>query len=443
MPHDGRATVAAMRFRASDVAAATGGTLFGPDVDLDGVSFDSRSVRPGQLFVAIVAERDGHEFIAPAMAAGAGAYLTQREPGSGTAIVVADTAAALLALGGWGRSHLHGHVVGVTGSVGKTSTKDFARVALGAGLRTFANEKSFNNDQGLPVTILAAPDDTEALVLEMGMRGFGEISRLCAVGRPTIGVVTRVAAAHTERVGGIEGVARAKAELVQALPAHGAAILNADDHRVRAMASLTSASVVTFGRADDADVRVVDLQLDDLARPTFSINSPWGLVRVSLGVSGEHMAMNAAAALAVAGHCGVDIAAAAAALEHAAVSPWRMEIGRTATGAVLINDAYNANPASMSAALETLQHMSVRGRRIAVLGVMAELSDPVQDHAEIADFTREAGIEIVAIGTDLYGVAPVADAIEAIGSLAGDDALLVKGSRVAGLERVAALLLGQ
>lgn len=432
-----------MRFRASDVAAATGGTLFGPDVDLDGVSFDSRSLRPGQLFVAIVAERDGHDFIAGALRAGAGAYLTERQPGSGTAIVVADTAAALLALGGWGRSRLEGHVVGVTGSVGKTSTKDLARAALGAGLRTFANDKSFNNDQGLPVTILAAPDDTEALVLEMGMRGFGEISRLCAVGRPTIGVVTRVAAAHTERVGGIDGVARAKAELVQALPASGAAILNADDPRVLGMASSASAEVITFGRSTDADVRVIDLHLDELARPQFTLLSPWGTVDVSLGVSGEHMAMNAAAALAVAGRCGVDLAAAGRALAHAGISPWRMEIGRTPSGAVLINDAYNANPASMRAALETLQLMSVSGRRIAVLGVMAELADPVAEHHTIAEVASAAGIEIIAVGTDLYGVPPAADAVQALGSLAGNDAVLVKGSRVAGLEHVAALLLGQ
>jgi UDP-N-acetylmuramoyl-tripeptide--D-alanyl-D-alanine ligase len=432
-----------MRFRASDVASATGGTLFGPDVALDGVSFDSRSVRAGQLFVAIVAERDGHDYIPAALAAGAGASLTQREPGHGTAIVVADTAAALLALGAWGRSRLHAEVIGVTGSVGKTSTKDLTRAALGAGLRTFANEKSFNNDQGLPVTILAAPDDTEALVLEMGMRGFGEIARLCAVGRPTIGVVTRVAAAHTERLGGIDGVARAKAELVEALPASGAAILNADDPRVRAMASLTDAEAILFGRAEDAQVRLVDLRLDELARPRFTVVSPWGTVDVALGVSGEHMAINAAAALAVAGRCGVDLAGAAAALELASLSPWRMEIARTASGAVLINDAYNANPASMRAALETLAQMEVRGRRIAVLGVMAELEDPVSDHRTIAELVRDAGIELVAVGTDLYGQAPVDDPVAAIGSLAGDDALLVKGSRVAGLERVAALLLGQ
>jgi UDP-N-acetylmuramoyl-tripeptide--D-alanyl-D-alanine ligase len=209
------------------------------------------------------------------------------------------------------------------------------------------------------------------------------------------------------------------------------------------MTSLTDARVLTFGRAGNADVRVVDLVLDDLARAHFTVISPWGTVDVSLGVSGEHMALNAAAALAVAGACGVDLGAAALALGQAGMSPWRMEIDRTASGAVLINDAYNANPASMRAALETLAQMHVGGRRVAVLGVMAELSDPVADHTGIAELARQAGIEIIAVGTELYGVTPTDDPVAAVGSLAGDDALLVKGSRVAGLERVAQLLLRQ
>ncbi|MCU1365652.1 MAG: murF, partial [Ilumatobacteraceae bacterium] len=269
-----------MRFRASDVAHATGGTLVGPDVDLDGVSFDSRSVEAGQLFVAIVADRDGHAFVPGALAGGAGAVLVQHAASEGTSIVVADTATALLDLGRWGRGRTTARVIGVTGSVGKTSTKDLARAALAAGLRTAANERSFNNDQGLPVTILNAPDDTEALVLEMGMRGLGEIARLCDVGRPDIGIVTRVAAAHTELLGGIEGVARAKAELVDALPATGTAILNADDPLVAAMASRCAGGVITFGRTDASDVRILELWLDDLARPRFTASTPWGDVPV-------------------------------------------------------------------------------------------------------------------------------------------------------------------
>ena len=194
-----------MRILASQAAAAVGGRLIGPDVEFDGASFDSRSTKPGQLFVPIVAERDGHEFIGAARTAGSPVHLTH-EPDpfrrDGTAIEVADTGQALLALAAWARRRLAAQVVGVTGSVGKTSTKDLMAAACGAGRRTTANERSFNNDQGLPVTILNAPDDTEVLILEMGMRGFGHISRLCEVARPDIGVVTVVGEAHTELVGG-------------------------------------------------------------------------------------------------------------------------------------------------------------------------------------------------------------------------------------------------
>lgn len=432
-----------MRIRASDVAAATGGTLFGPDVDLDGVSFDSRSLVPSQLFVALVAERDGHEFIVSAMGNGAGAYLTQREPGQGTAIVVADTAEALMRLGRWGRSRLDARVVGITGSVGKTSTKDLARAALAAGLRTAANERSFNNEQGLPVTILNSPDDTQALVLEMGMRGFGQITRLCEVGRPDIGVVTRVAEAHTELVGGIEGVARAKSELIASLPASGTAVLNADDHRVASMSSIAACSVLTFGMSAGADMQIDQLVLDELARARFVLRTPWGNVPVALAVSGEHMAVNAAAALAVAAICGVDLAASSGALADAQLSPWRMEIVRHGNGVVVINDAYNANPASMRAAIDTLMSLRISGRRVAMLGAMAELADPTKDHAEIAALLTERGVELIAVGTDLYGVPACDNALEVLRSLAGDDAVLIKGSRIAGLERLAALFIGE
>ena len=199
---------------AADVANATGGALIGQNAHISGVSFDSRTITPGQLFVPIVAERDGHEFIEVALKSGAGAYLTQHDPVGRTAIVVDDTLSALLKLGAWARARLEptvgSKVIGITGSVGKTSTKDFIAAALSSELIVSASERSFNNDQGLPVTLLNAADNSQALVLEMGMRGFGEIARLCSIAQPNIGVVTAVAAAHTERVGGIEGVAKAK-----------------------------------------------------------------------------------------------------------------------------------------------------------------------------------------------------------------------------------------
>lgn len=430
-----------MRLLSSQVAEATGGRLDGPDVEIDGASFDSRSVEPGQLFVPIVAERDGHDFVQGALDAGAGAYLTAREPIGGTAIRVDDTAAALMALAAWARRRWEIPVVGVTGSVGKTSTKDFTREALAATRQVAANVRSFNNEQGLPVTILGAPEGTEALVVEMGMRGFGEITRLCDVAAPTIGVVTAVAASHTERVGGIDGVARAKRELVDALPATGTAVLNGDDERVAAMADGCRASVITYGSR--GELRISGLALDELARPRFRVDTPWGAADVELSASGAHMAANAAAAIAVAGVIEGRIEPAVAALRSAAVSGMRMQIDRTASGAIVVNDAYNANPDSMRAALQAVGGMAAT-RRIAVLGAMGELDDPVAGHRRVADDAASHGIEIVAVGTELYGVDAVDDpaAVSAVlGPLGPGDVVLVKASRAACLERVAEALL--
>jgi UDP-N-acetylmuramoyl-tripeptide--D-alanyl-D-alanine ligase len=288
------------------------------------------------------------------------------------------------------------------------------------------------------VTILDAPDDTEVLVVEMGMRGFGEISRLCEVARPDIGVVTVVGHAHTERVGGLEGDAIAKGELVEALPASGTAVLNADDERVAAMRSRTRAGVVTFGWA--GDVRPADIELDAAARARFVAHSPWGRTQVVLPVPGMHMVSNALAALAVAGVLGVDLDAAAKALGDVAVSSMRMEVSTSTSGATIVNDAYNANPTSMGAALDALAAMHV-GRRIAVLGTMAEIEEPGPAHRLIADRARSLGIDLVAVGTDLYGIEPIDDVAASLGMLGPDTAVLVKASRAAGLERVVVELL--
>jgi UDP-N-acetylmuramoyl-tripeptide--D-alanyl-D-alanine ligase len=438
-----------VRFRASEVAAATRGRLAGPDVEITGAAFDSRSLRPGDLFVPIVAVRDGHDFVADAIAAGAVAYLTSRPalaaPQSSTvaAIEVADTGDALMALAGWARTRLPATVVGITGSVGKTSTKDLIAAAVAADRRVAANERSFNNEQGLPVTIIGAAAEAEVVVLEMGMRGLGEIARLCAVARPDIGVVTGVAAAHTERVGGLAGVARAKGELVDALPATGTAVLNADDQVVVAMAGRTSASVITFGRSAGSDVRIDDLQLDRLARARFVARTPWGTVPVTLAVTGGHMAMNAAAALAVAGVLDVDLSRASVALGSATVSSMRMQVVTVEAGGVVINDAYNANPTSMRAALDALADVDAR-RRVAIVGLMAELDEPGAAHREIATHAEALGVELIAVGTDWYGVAPVEpdDVVAALAPVEEGIAVLVKASRAVGLERIADALIG-
>ena len=430
---------------AADVAKATNGTLIGQNAHLSGVSFDSRNVRPGQLFVPIVAERDGHEFVEAALAAGAGAYLTTGKTFGRTAITVPDTLAALLQLGAWGRNkldaQLSNRVIGITGSVGKTSTKDFIAAALGSSLRVAANERSFNNDQGLPVTILNAADDVEALVLEMGMRGFGEIARLCTVARPNIGVVTRVASAHTERVGGIDGVARAKSELVIALDASGFAVLNADDERVVSMRTLTDATVITYGASSLADVRMTSCVLDERACASVSIESPWGKASWKMNVPGEHMAHNAVGAIAVAGVLGLDLQRAAEAVSNSILSEMRMQHRIARSGALIIDDSYNANPASMSAALQALS-VTKASRRIAVLGVMAELSEPERDHSEIAGLAKKLGIEVLAIGTDMYGMqSRTLDEVAAmLSAVENSTAILIKGSRVAQLEKLVSLL---
>lgn len=430
-----------MRFRASDVASATGGRLVGPDCHIDGVSFDTRSLRPGQLFVPLVAARDGHEFVQAALQAGAAAYLSSVPAQGGTAIEVPHTLRALMQLAAHMRGGYTGPLVGVTGSVGKTSTKDLARAALAASRRTWANDRSFNNEQGLPTTLLNAPDDTEVMVLEMGMRGLGEIAELCRIARPTVGVVTRVAEAHSDRVGGIEGVARAKAELVQALPPDGVAVLNADDHRVRRMVDATDAEVLLYGESADAHVRAVDVRLDELARPTFKVVTRWLEVDVRLGISGRHMVSNALAALAVVEAVGGSLFAGAEALADVGLTSMRMEVLRAASGALVLNDSYNANPTSMRAALDALAALPAT-RRFAVLGVMAEISEPEAEHRGILEYARRLGVEVLATGTDLYGIDAVDDPVAALGSLSGGDAVLVKGSRVAGLERLAAALLG-
>ena len=430
-----------MRLMASDVAQAISGELIGSNAHLDGVSFDSRTIKPGQLFVPIVDQRDGHDFIADALSRGAGAYLTSRAPQGRTAITVNDTVAGLLKLGAWGRTRLdtqlQNRVVAITGSVGKTSTKDLIASALATVLRTHSNDQSFNNDFGLPTTILNAPDDIEALVVEMGMRGFGEIARLCEVARPHIGVVTVVSNAHTQRVGSINGVTRAKRELIESLPAGGCAVLNADDSNVLSMRDASKAAVLTFGESSSAEVRMVDCEIDQRGRAIAMVKTPWGDAKLSMNVPGKHMAHNALAALCVAGILHIDISQAAEAISKSNISPFRMQIRKLKNGAVVIDDSYNANPASMRAAFETLSTFS-GASRIAFCGLMAELAEPSEDHLAISLLAKQKQIELVAVETYLYGVRPISfsQARQVLEELGDGDVVLVKGSKVAGLVRL-------
>jgi UDP-N-acetylmuramoyl-tripeptide--D-alanyl-D-alanine ligase len=266
------------------------------------------------------------------------------------------------------------------------------------------------------------------------------------VARPDVGIVTAVAAAHTEAFGSLDAVAVAKAELVESLPSAGTAILNADDSRVAAMADRTAAEVLRYSTsgAGGADVTAEGLEVDEQLRPRFTARTPWGQVSVVLAARGAHQVGNALAALAAAGWCGVDIDAAADALAKAELSPWRMELRRAPSGAAVLNDAYNANPASMAAAMHALAGLP-GSRKVAVLGEMAELGErSAAEHLAVARLARSLGFELIAVDTAAYGVDPVVGidaAAAAVEPLGPGDAVLVKASRVAGLERLAVRLL--
>jgi UDP-N-acetylmuramoyl-tripeptide--D-alanyl-D-alanine ligase len=428
-----------VRFSISELATRLGGEQVGPDVAVTGASIDSRTLRPGQLYVPIVAERDGHEFIRAALRNGAAAYLTAQEPDGGTAVVVADTAVSLLRLGQLARQRVQAGVVGITGSVGKTTTKDLLHSCLASSFRASASERSFNNELGLPLTLLNAPDDVEWVVLEMGARGAGHIARLTDIGRPDVGIVTSVAMAHVEYFGDLEGVARAKSELVSALPPSGVAVLNADDPRVAAMAALSPCPVLRYAVEGDADVRAEGVVLDDDLRPHFQMATPWGDAEVRLALHGGQQVPNALAAAAAALWCGASFDGVVDALRTATGSPLRMEVRRMMNGPVLVVDCYNANPASTEAALRALAELP-DGRKLALLGLMAELGpDTGSEHQRTARLAETLGIEVVGYQTPLYGsrfVSSTDDAVALLLQLGPGDAALVKGSRVARLEDV-------
>jgi UDP-N-acetylmuramoyl-tripeptide--D-alanyl-D-alanine ligase len=291
---------------------------------------------------------------------------------------------------------------------------------------------------GVPLTLANAPDDIETVVIEMGARGRGHISLLCDIARPTIGVVTTVVLAHAEMFGTIDEVAAAKGELVEALPANGTAVLNGDHPLVAAMAIRTDARVLLFGiESPGLDVTASNIAIDDDLRPSFQLHSPWGNAEVRLPVRGAHQVMNALAAASAALACDVTPEDVARGLALTVSSPWRMELHRVG-GRVVLNDAYNANPTSMEAALRSVATLAGTDR-VAVVGVMAELGpDAPDEHRRMAALARELGIRLIPVGTDLYGIPAADDPITAVGDA---DVVLVKGSRVAGLERVAAALL--
>ncbi|MPQ97720.1 UDP-N-acetylmuramoyl-tripeptide--D-alanyl-D-alanine ligase [Modestobacter sp. I12A-02628] len=439
------------------------------------VTVDSRTVSPGDLFVALPGERvDGHAHLGDAAGAGAVAALCSRPDPALPCIVVADPVVALGALAHevYRRLTAGGLVtVGITGSSGKTSTKDLLGQVLGAAGPTVSPVGSFNNDIGLPLTVLTADAGTRYLVLEMGARGSGHIARLTRVARPRVGVVLNVGSAHLGEFGSADGIAAAKGELVEALPADGTAVLNADDPRVRAMATRTRARVLSTGLAPDAEVRAEDVELDERARGRFTLVTAGERHPVELQVIGAHQVSNALSAAGAALAVGLAPAQVAAALTAAGPrSRWRMEVDVRADGVTVVNDAYNANPESMRAALAALAGLAGR-RRVAVLGAMAELGpDAPAEHERLGREAVRSGVDLlVAVGPDAValhagaaaewaqrygrdpgrgqeeGVVHVPDREGAAALLAGvlepGDVVLVKASRSYGLELLAAELL--
>ena len=430
-----------MRLTTVEVAVATAGERIGPDVVIDGASTDSRTLVPGQLFVPVVAERDGHDFTGAALAAGAPAHLwarSHRPPVGGTAVVVDDTTRALWALGVHARGRITDRVVAITGSVGKTTVKDLVAGALSARYATHATHASFNNELGVPLTLLATPEGAEAVVLELGARFPGDIAKLRDLTRPAIAVITSIGTAHGEHLGGPTEVAAEKGSLIANLPADGHAVLNAAEcgPDVR---SRTGALVVTFGTTA-GDVRGTVVGRDDELRPTVRIDSPWGSGEITLAVRGDHQAANAACAVAAAVCAGVGFDAALAGVAAAEGSALRAELWRAPSGLRILNDTYNANPASMTAALHNLALLDA-SRRVAVLGEMAELGEGSGEaHRRMGELAASLGIEVVAVGPAPYGGTTVGDIDEAlalIDGLDGDAAVLLKASRSVGLEVLA------
>jgi len=465
-----------IEMRLADVAEATGGRLSRATGDerVTAVEFDSRAIGPGGLFVALPGERvDGHDFAAAALAAGATGVLAARPVDAPAVIVSAGgpdaasrvsgpsglsgpsgpSGAAAVVLAALARLAAHNvralpatTVVGVTGSSGKTSTKDLLAAVLAPLGPTVTPPGSFNNELGLPWTVLRAGPATRHLVLEYAARASGHIAALCAVAPPRIGVVLNVGRAHLGELGSPAGVAAAKAELVEAVSEDGVVVLNADDPVVAAMATRARARVVTVGRSPDAAIRARDVVLDR-GRPRFRLVSPAGAAEIAMQLIGAHHVGNALAAAAVALELGGTPTQVAAALSAARpASRWRMEVMERPDGVTVVNDAYNANPESMHAALEALVALAGTRRTWAVLGRMAELGDAAPAaHAEVAAAAARLGVdEVLAVDAPDYGARPVPDADAAVALLTAElrdgDVVLVKASRAAGLERVAAAL---
>ena len=453
------------------IAEVVGGELVSGSGDtmINGVSVDSRAIPAGCAFVAFVGEHvDGHSFAAEALRAGAralivtrwdervAAALEQSRRRDAAVVRVGDAASALSALARYHRSRLSCPVVGITGSTGKTTTKDFLAAALATRLRVTATEGNRNNELGVPLTILAAGTETDVLIVEMGMRGSGQIHALCEIARPTHGLVTNIGQTHMELLGSQEAIAHAKGELVRCIPEDGRVFLNGDDVWSRELAEESAAPVTYYGSKKGNHVRFDEVVVDADGRPTMVIKAGRKHHAVTLPVPGRHNAYNAAAAAAVALSLGLTLSEAMEGLASASLTEWRMQVFTVASGVTVVNDAYNASPTSMRAAVAALRDMRPEGRRVAVLGDMAELGSLAElAHFRLGEDVARSSIDVLvtvgelarrigdgarAVGMPEDVVRSCASAVEASevldDLLEPGDVVLVKASRSMGLERV-------
>lgn len=456
---------------AGRMAEETGGSvvLGSADAIANGVTVDSRDVPRGSAFVALRGERaDGHTFVVDALEAGARVALVSRfddemkaaieagHHGDASVVQVADTEAALIALATYHRSRLASTVVGITGSTGKTTTKDFVAAALGVRLRVAATKANRNNELGVPLTVLEAGSETDVLVVEMGMRGPGQIEALCSVARPTLGLVTNIGQAHVELLGTVEAIVHAKGELVRCIPETGRVFLNGDDDWSRTLAADSAAPVTYYGLGEMADVRATGITVDEEGHPSMTLTVGDAEVALTLPVPGRHNAYSAAAAAAVALELGLTLEEAAEGLARVVVTDMRLQTFTAANGVTVINDAYNANPTSMRAAISALLDVHSQGRHVAVLGGMAELGSLSElAHFQVGEVIAHSDVDVlvtagplaarIADGARAAGMDPdqiracasVEEASEVLDDvLQPGDVLLVKASRAIGLERV-------
>lgn len=451
----------------AEIAQAVRGEIHDGDdaIQVSAPAFvDSRIAEDGGLFVAVPGERvDGHDFARAAVVGGAAAVLGSHPTGVAT-VVVADPVEALGRLAHAVLERLPGvSVVALTGSQGKTGTKDLLAAVLADEGTTVATAGNANNEIGVPLTILRADSRTRYLVLEMGARGIGHIAYLCGIARPDVAIVVNVGTAHLGEFGTRQDIARAKGEIVEAVPAAGYAVLNADDPLVAAMAGRAGGTVLDYGRGPDVDVRVTRVELDDFDRPRFLLTHAGKAAEVHLNALGGHQADNAAAAATAAIALGVPLDRVAGSLSRARpASRWRMELTERSDGVSVINDAYNASPDTMRAALETLARIGARrgSRTIAVLGEMRELGAASESsHAEVGRLAQELRVDrLVVVGDRARAMYDAAAAVatapdpvhastveEAVAwlrdNVAAPDVVLVKASRAGELEKVAEALM--